>query len=70
MSGDKVFENGSAWRTDTGEAVPLTGLKDLYVKSLYVINASESYLEEDTIGRLYNITAEEASHEEEADNNE
>jgi len=54
MSGDSVFENGKAWSTDTGEEVPLAGLKSLSVRSAALVAASEKYLETDAIGELWN----------------
>ncbi len=54
MSGDGVFENGRAWSTDTGEEVPLDGLKSLSVRSAALVAASEKYLETDAIAELLN----------------
>jgi hypothetical protein len=37
MSLDGVFENGKAWNVDTGEEIPLDGLKALSEKSAALI---------------------------------
>lgn len=52
MSYDMVFENSRAWAIDTGEEVPLEGLKSLADRSVALIAASEKCLEEDSIAEL------------------
>ena len=49
MSMDGIFENGKAWKLDTGEAVPIDGLKHLSDRSKGLIMLSEQYLEEDKL---------------------
>ncbi len=53
MSVDGVFENGTAWVIDTGEEIPLDGLRDLSERSAALIAASERYLEEDYIATRF-----------------
>lgn len=47
MAPDRVFENGRAWNTKTGEDVSIEGLRSLYEKSVALVLTSEKYLEED-----------------------
>lgn len=59
MSGDKVFENGRAWRRDNGDELPLDGLRDLYERSVALIAASEKFLEDDPLAEESNLTVGE-----------
>ena len=53
MSRDGIFENGRAWNTKTGEPVSLDGLHEKYLKSLEISDASQFFLDNNVLQKIY-----------------
>jgi len=53
MSRDGIFENGRAWNTKTGEQVSLNGLREKYLKSLEISDASQFFLDNNVLQKIY-----------------
>ncbi|MDR2088916.1 MAG: LTA synthase family protein [Clostridiales Family XIII bacterium] len=53
MSRDGVFENSRAWSTDTGETLPIEGLREDCLRAKRMIETGEFYLREDVLRKLY-----------------
>ena len=62
MSRDGIFENGRAWNTTTGQPVSLKGLHERYLKSLKISDASQFFLDNNVLKKIYveGQTAKEA----------
>ncbi len=53
MSADGVFRHGRAWNRVTGDELPVAGCYDDYLRSLAIINTSESILKNDSLREWY-----------------
>lgn len=53
MSRDGIFENGRAWNTKTGQPVSLDGLHEKYLKSLKISDASQFFLDNNVLKKIY-----------------